>query len=46
MLDNNLDWTVKLGDAFLAQQSIVMDVVQDLRRKARASGALLSTPQQ
>lgn len=46
MMDGNLDWTEQLGDAFLAQQSDVMDVIQRLRRRAQVSGALASTPQQ
>lgn len=46
MMDSNLDWTENLGDAFLAQQAAVMNAVQDLRQKAQASGALVSTPQQ
>jgi len=46
MMDNNLDWTEEVGDAFLAQQAAVMDSVQRLRSRAQASGALVSTPQQ
>ncbi len=46
MMDNNLEWTEKLGDAFLAQQAAVMDGVQRLRQRAQAAGALVSTPQQ
>jgi len=46
MMDNNLDWTEQLGDAFLAQQADVMDAVQRLRQRAEAAGALASTPQQ
>ncbi len=33
-MSEKLDWTQKLGDAFLAQQSDVMDRIQFLRRKA------------
>ncbi len=40
MMNEKLDWTQKLGDAFLAQQSEVMDAVQRLRAKAQAEGAL------
>jgi Protein of unknown function (DUF3300) len=46
MMDENLEWTEKLGDAFLAQQADVMDSVQRLRRRAKAAGALASTAQQ
>src|SRR5262249_41519970 len=35
MMSQKLDWTVKLGDAFLAQQKAVMDAVQKLRAKAQ-----------
>ncbi|HEV2442078.1 MAG TPA: DUF3300 domain-containing protein [Steroidobacteraceae bacterium] len=45
-MDTNLEWTEQLGDAFLAQQSDVMDTVQRLRQRAAAQGALQSTPQQ
>ena len=34
MMNDKLDWTQKLGDAFLAQQKDVMDAVQRLRAKA------------
>ena len=34
MMNEKLDWTQKLGDAFLAQQKEVMDAVQRLRAKA------------
>ena len=46
MLNDKLDWTQKLGDAFLAQQSDVMDAVQRLRAKANAAGNLKSNEQQ
>ena len=46
MMNSNLEWTEELGDAFLAQQSDVMDAIQRLRARAQASGALASTPQQ
>ena len=45
-LDNNLEWTEQLGDAFLAQQADVMDSIQRLRQQAAAAGSLRSTPQQ
>ena len=46
MMDANLDWTQKLGEAFLAQQPDVMATVQTLRAKAQAVGYLQTTPQQ
>jgi len=42
MMDEKLDWTQKLGDAVLAQQKDVMDMVQELRAKAKAEGNLKS----
>ena len=41
-MGENLQWTQALGDAFLEQQSQVMDTVQALRRKAQAAGNLRS----
>jgi hypothetical protein len=46
MMNEKLDWTQKLGDAFLAQQKDVMDAVQRLRTKAQAQGHLQTTPEQ
>ncbi len=46
MMNDKLDWTQKLGDAFLAQEKGVMDTVQKLRAKAQAQGTLKSTEQQ
>jgi len=46
MMNENLDWTQKLGDAFLAQQKEVMQTVQKLRWKAQEAGNLKSTEQQ
>lgn len=40
-MGENPDWTRSLGDAFLAQQPHVMDTVQQLRRRAQASGNLV-----
>jgi len=44
-MDEKLDWTGRLGDAFLDQQSQVMDTVQNLRQRAYAGGNLASTDQ-
>ncbi|MEI6154935.1 MAG: DUF3300 domain-containing protein, partial [Deltaproteobacteria bacterium] len=46
MMNDKLEWTQKLGDAFLAQEKGVMDTVQKLRAKAQAQGMLKSTDQQ
>src|SRR5262245_41174441 len=46
MMSAQLDWTQKLGDAVLAQQTDVMDAIQRLRAKADANNKLQSTPQQ
>jgi hypothetical protein len=46
MMNEKLDWTQKMGDAFLAQQKDVMDAVQRLRTKAKAEGNLKSTKEQ
>src|ERR1022692_2487197 len=45
MMDEKLDWTERLGDAFLSQQPEVMDTVQNLRQRASANGTLQSTDQ-
>lgn len=39
-MSDDLDWTQRLGDAFLANEAEVMAVIQDLRQKAYASGNL------
>lgn len=46
MMNDKLDWTQHLGDAFLAQEQDVMSAVQTLRQRAEAAGNLKSTPQQ
>ena len=45
-MSDKLDWTQRLGDAFLAQQDEVMDEIQFLRQKAEAAGNLKSNKQQ
>jgi uncharacterized membrane protein YgcG len=42
-MNDKIDWTQKLGDAFLAQQKEVMQAVQILRGKAKETGNLKST---
>jgi len=39
-MDENLEWTRQLGDAFLVQEPQVMETVQQLRLRARAAGTL------
>ena len=46
LMDGKLDWTQKLGDAFLAQQKDLLDAVQRLRVRAQAKGNLKSTKEQ
>jgi Protein of unknown function (DUF3300)/Chaperone of endosialidase len=45
-MNDQLEWTQKLGDAVLAQQADVMDAIQRLRAKAQANGKLETTKQQ
>ena len=45
-LNQDLQWTTALGNAFLAQQADVMAAVQEMRARAQADGRLNSTPQQ
>jgi hypothetical protein len=42
----NIQWTTDLGNAFLAQQSDVMDAVQRMRAKAQGTGNLKTNAQQ
>jgi hypothetical protein len=44
-LANDIQWTADLGNAFLAQQSDVMDAVQRMRKKAQDKGTLKSSEQ-
>ena len=45
-LADNIKWTTDLGNAFLAQQTDIMDAVQRMRKKAKDSGNLKSSEQQ
>jgi hypothetical protein len=45
-MDDNLNWTTQLGEAFQNQQQDVMTAVQELRTDAYNLGNLQSTPQQ
>lgn len=46
MMNDKLDLTIKLGDAFIAQQADVMNTIQQLRGKAKKEGNLESNEQQ
>ena len=46
MMNEKIDWTQKLGDAFLAQQKEVMQTTQVLRQKAKEAGNLKSGKEQ
>src|SRR6202022_1911304 len=45
-LAENIQWTSDLGNAFLAQQSDVMDAVQRMRAKAQGTGNLKTSKEQ
>src|SRR5215470_6374600 len=45
-LADDIQWTTDLGNAFLAQQSDVMEAVQRMRKKAQEKGNLKSNEQQ
>jgi len=45
-MNEKLDWTQKLGDAFLAQEKDVFAAIQRLRARAKDAGNLKSTEQQ
>ncbi len=45
-LGDDIQWTTDLGNAFLAQQTDVMDAVQRMRKKASDKGTLKTTEQQ
>ena len=45
-LDDNLQWTIDLGDAFVSQPQDVTAMIQQLRAEAEKAGTLKSSPQQ
>lgn len=45
LMARDMDWTRRLGDAFLANSSAVMDAVQRMRHRAWDYGYLRTTPQ-
>jgi Protein of unknown function (DUF3300) len=44
--NEDLTWTMELGEAFLGQDKDVMDAIQAMRAKAQKAGTLQTTPQQ
>jgi hypothetical protein len=46
MMNDKLDSIIRLGDAMLENEKMVMDAVQSLRSKAKSQGNLETTPQQ
>src|SRR5436190_4771555 len=45
-MNDDLQWTIQLGEAFLNQDKDVMDTIQSLRMKAQKAGTLRTTEQQ
>jgi hypothetical protein len=45
-LNDDISWTIELGEAFLAQDKDIMDAIQAMRNKAQKAGTLQTTPQQ
>ncbi|MGE5531218.1 MAG: DUF3300 domain-containing protein [Bacteroidota bacterium] len=45
-MNDNPEWTTALGQAFINQRADVMDSIQQLRAKAKTTGALTDTAQQ
>ncbi len=46
IMNEDLDWTGKLGEAVIAQQKDVMDAIQQMRLRAHAAGNLVSNEKQ
>ena len=46
MMSEKIEWTERLGNAFLDDEGRVMDTVQSLRRRAEAAGNLKSNSEQ
>jgi hypothetical protein len=45
-MDQNLQWTTELGNAYYNEPDAVLGTVQTLRQRAQAAGTLESTPQE
>jgi Protein of unknown function (DUF3300) len=46
LCSHDIRWTTNLGNAFLTEQTGVMDAIQRLRARANQNGRLATTPQQ
>lgn len=46
MMNQNLQWTTSLGNAYYNQPQDVMETIQVLRQRAQAAGNLQTTPQE
>lgn len=46
MMNDQIEWTQQIGDAFLANRQQVMDTVQGLRARAQAAGTLQGSDKQ
>ncbi len=46
MMNDKLEWTQNIGDAFLGQKDQVMATIQDLRARAQAQGTLKTPNEQ
>ena len=46
MMNEKLDWTIQLGEAFLAQPDDVQNAIQALRKQAETTGNLKSSKEQ
>ena len=46
MMSSDLDWSIRLGDAFLADPDGVFDAIQGMRARAQAAGNLNDNDQQ
>ncbi len=46
LMDQRIDWTTSLGQAYAAQSTDVMNAVQHMRRLAQTQGNLQTTPEQ
>jgi hypothetical protein len=45
-LNDEISWTIELGEAFLAQDKDILDAIQAMRTKAQKAGTLQTTAQQ
>jgi uncharacterized membrane protein YgcG len=45
-MNDDLQWTIQLGNAFADQPADLMNAIQTLRAKAQAAGTLKTTPEQ